>query len=274
MGKYLVRRLVKKGHHITVFNRGTRKEDYPEGVDYIRGDRDKGFRIQEKFSAVVDMCAYRGEQTRRALAELTFDYFLHMSTAAVYKKSEVFPLSEESPIGSWPVWGAYNKEKVACEEVLQKSRIAYASLRPVYIFGSANYVDRERFLYHHLKNGKTIFLPGNGQALLQFVFAEEVAEALAMLAEQKITGIFNCGGDECITPRGLVEIMGRVIGKKPMVECNPYTDGANHLIEEFPFANENIFITNEKIKNLGVKFVSLYEGLKRDYERYYQNILS
>lgn len=274
VGRHLVGRLAGAGHRVTVFNRGTRKEDDPEGIDHIRGDRDEGFRISEKFDAVVDMCAYRGEQTKRALAELRFDHFVHMSTAAVYKKSELFPLIEESPIGSWPAWGAYNKDKVECEEVLKKSGVAYASLRPVYILGPENYVDRERFLYHHLKKGTPLFLPGNGQAITQFVFVEEVAESLAILVEQRIAGVFNCAGDDVVTLKGFVEEMARVVGKKPVIEYNLSADGTNHLIEEFPFANENLFVSNAKIKNLGVKFIPLHEGLKRDYEGYYKNTSS
>lgn len=273
MGPILVKLLLKRGHSLTVFNRGRLQSEYPGGARFVKGDRNKGFNLKERFGAVADMCAYNGAQTETALRELHFDFFLHFSTAAVYKKTEIFPLTEESPLGSWPVWGDYNKGKVECEKILEKSGIKYAALRPVYILGPKNYVDRERFIYSRIKNNQPLVLPGNGKAKVQFVFASEVAEAMAAIAEKRLVGAFNCAGDETITLIDLVKMMGKIVGKEPILRFNPFADGKNHDSSEFPFANEDMICDNSKIKMLGLKFRPLLSGLKKDYENYYKYVI-
>ncbi|KKT58461.1 MAG: NAD-dependent epimerase/dehydratase [Candidatus Gottesmanbacteria bacterium GW2011_GWA1_44_24b] len=111
VGPHLVKLLIARKHTITVFNRGVISTKYPKGVTFIKGDRDKGFYVKEKFDAVIDTCAYVGSQTSRAIKELKFDYFLNFGTVASYQKTEIFPLTEESPIGDWPSFGDYNKAR-------------------------------------------------------------------------------------------------------------------------------------------------------------------
>ena len=273
IGPPLIDEFVKSGDEVAVFNRGLINSNYPAGVHFIKGDRNTGFNIQEHFDIVIDMCAYTGAHTKRALEELRFDFFVHMSTAAVYKKTEIFPLTEESPIGEWPLWGDYNKGKVECERVLAASKIKFAAIRPVYILGPNNYCDRERFIYSKIKRGDPIILPGSGKALIQFVFVKDVAKSIALIAKKQIAGIFNCAGDEAITLKGLVEEMGRIMQLKPKLRYNPEADGDKFDISEFPFANANLLCDNAKLKNMGVVFTSLQKGLQEDYESYYKNII-
>lgn len=273
VGPLLIEKLLRAGHDVTVFNRGRIPQVYPNEARFIKGDRNNGFSFSERFDAVIDMCAYSGAQTKHALDELKFDFFVHVSTAAVYRKAEVFPLTEDSPIGLWSPWDSYNKGKVECESVLKKSGVKYASIRPVYILGPKNYCNREQFIYSRIKSGLPIVLPGNGQALVQFVFAKEVAETLASFVEKQIEGVFNCAGSEVITLKGLVKEMGEIMGIRPVVKYNPAADGENFDISEFPFANESLILSNEKIKRLGVKFAPLPRELKKDYENYYRHVI-
>lgn len=270
VGPYLVAQLIGRGHSVTVFNRGKISTGYPQGVRFVSGDRNLGFNIKEKYDAVIDTCAYYGYQTERVLREIKFDFLVHFSTAAVYKKSEVFPLTEDFAIGEWALWGDYNRGKVECELELQKSGVPFASLRPVYILGPRNYVNREHFIYSRIKEEKPIVLPGNGQALMQFVYAEDVARALVLLAEERAGGVFNCSADEAITLVGLVREMARLTGKEPIIHYNPYADGLNWNSREFPFANENFIASNEKIKKLGISFSPFLQFLRKDYENYYR----
>lgn len=270
IGLQLLEQLVNNGHRITVFNRGKILSKYPNGVRHIKGDRNDGFGVNDYFDSVIDMCACNGIQTKLALAELNFNFFIHMSTATVYKKTDIFPLTEKSPLGDWPLWGDYNRGKGECEKALEESKIAYASLRPVYVLGPKNYLDRERFLYSSLKNGLPIILPGNGRALVQFVSVRDVAGALVLLAENKLPGVFNCAGDEIFTLKGFVEELGRVSGFKPRLRYNELTDGIRFNPQEFPFANEHLVCANNKIKNSGLSFTPLTSALKQDYENYYR----
>ncbi|MBI4162212.1 MAG: NAD-dependent epimerase/dehydratase family protein [Candidatus Aenigmarchaeota archaeon] len=272
VGPIIVEKLLAKNHKITVFNRGKIQDKYKK-VEFIKGDRNKGFDTDRHFDVVIDTCAYTGQQTKSAIDSLDFDFFMNFGTAASYKKSEIFPLTEDSPIGDWPVWGDYNKGKVECENVLEKSGISFATIRPVYILGPKNYCDRENFICSRIKNNKPLTLPGNGQALVQFVFAKDVAESIVLLVEKRLEGNFNCAGNETITLKGLVHEMGKIVGKEPVIKFNASADGENHKESEFPFANENFFCTNNKLKRIGIKFTPLAKGLKEDYESYYKKLI-
>ncbi len=271
VGPLVVEKLLQKKHKITLFNRGNHKFNF-ESVKVISGDRNNGFRISKKFDVVVDMCAYNGKHTATALEQLKFDFFVHMSTAAAYKKTEIFPLTEESPLGAWPVWGEYNKGKVECEQVLASSNKKYATVRPVYILGPNNYCDREHFIYSRIKAGSEILVPGDGQAKVQFVFAKDVAESIAKIIEKQTTGAFNCACSKIITLNGLVEEMGKIVGKTPKIKLMPEHDGVNFSKTEFPFANETFVCSNEKLKRLGVKFTPLVKGLEEDYRTHYSKL--
>ena len=273
VGPLVVSQLIERGHEITLFNRGRVKSNYDKNIKFIQGDRKEGFNIKDHFDVIIDTCAYKGVHVEDVINKLSFDYYLHFGTAASYKKSEIFPLTENSALGDWPAWGSYNKGKVECEEVLRKSGINYSIIRPVYILGKNNYVDREKFIYLKIKNKIPIILPGNGNAKIQFVFLEDVANSIVLLAENKIEGNFNCCGNEVITLRELVEVMGKIVGVKPVIKFNSDADGENHNEGEFPFANEDFYCTNDKLKKLGIKFIPLIEGLKRDYENYYKKII-
>lgn len=270
VGPHLLKLLSDHGHEITVFNRGAIDIQYPDGVTFVKGEREKGFGLTQKFDAVIDTCAYVGSQTKGALEELKFDYFLNFGTVASYKKTEIFPLTEDSPIGDWPSFGDYNKGKVECENILKTSGVVYGTFRPAYILGPKNYCDRENFIYSRIKRNKKLVLPGNGLGLAQFVFVDEVARAITMLVEKRATGAYNIAGDQAITLIGLVEEMAKIVGKKPQVTYSPNATGLNFKEEEFPFDNENLIVTNTKIKALGMTFLPLVDGLARDYNNYYQ----
>lgn len=273
IGPFLVEELLFRGHEVTVFNRGRIQKQYPDRVRFIPGDRNDGFGVKERFDAVIDMCAMYGAHTAKAINELVFDFFVNLGTAAVYEKSELFPLTEESNLGNWSLWGDYNRGKVECERVLAKSGVSYASLRPVYILGPRNYLLREAFIYAKLKRGEPLILPGNGQALLQFIHAREVAASLALIMEKRIEGVFNCAGDKIVTLRGLIEEMAGIVHKEPHIEYNPKADGWRFNAREFPFANENFVVANDKIKGLGARFAPISEFLRSDYDNYYEKII-
>jgi len=273
IGPIIIDKLLACGHNLTVFNRGKSKSSYPKTVRFIKGDRDSGFNINNHFDAVIDMCAYYGDQTKAAISQINFDFFVHCSSAAVYKKSSSFPLTEDSPIGVWPLWGDYNRVKVECENILAESDVKYASLRPVYILGPNNSFDREHFIYSRLKKGQQLVLPGDGSAKVQFVHVNDVVNCFVLLAEKQLSGVFNCAGDDITSLNGLVIEMGKIAGKKPVMKTDPKNDGENFDWVSFPFPNEPFLFSNKKIKSHGIAFTPLFNGLKKDYKNYYSKII-
>ena len=255
-----------------MFTTGNHPIPCKDRLRYVQGDRNKDFTgIKGNFDVVIDMCAYTGNHVQKALEELSLKKYVLMSTAAAYAKPKGLPLEESSPLGSWPVWGNYNIGKTEAEIVLQKSGKRHAILRPVYVLGARNHLERESFIYSSIRKHIPIVLPGNGNATVQFVFVQDVADAIVLLAETDAEGAFNCCGDESITLRGLVEEMAKIAGEAVRIIYNPAADGTNFIDNEFPFANENLVCSNEKLKTLGWKPTPLREWLRRDYKNYYRN---
>lgn len=274
VGPLLLELLTKSGDDVTVFNRGGHKTEYP-GVRFVKGDRKEGFGMiaKDKFDLVVDMCAYHGEDMERLIAEVKFDFVVYFGSVAAYAQPVIYPINETYPLGEW-FWGDYGKGKGECEKVLERSKVKYASLRPTYVLGVANYMDRENFIYKALREGRVLTIPGDGRALTQFVFADEVAKSLFLLCQKKTEGAFNCVGDDYITLTDLVEQMAMISGTKPEIQFDPSLDRGNGDEKIFPFDNENFLFDNSKIKQvIGVTFTPLLEGLKRDWEGYYKNNL-
>jgi nucleoside-diphosphate-sugar epimerase len=269
VGVHVVALLLKHKHSITVFNRGLVSSEYPSEVRFIKGDRHDSFGIKDHFDAVIDMCAYEGKDTEFALQQLEFDYFLQFSSVAVYKRTNVFPISEEAALGGWTS-SEYDQGKYSCEQVLAADRRAHGIIRPVYILGQKNYCDRERFIYSHIINQIPLILPGDGRGMTQFVFADEVARSIVALVEGKISGAFNISGNEIMTLTGLVEMMGDIVGEKPIITFNPDAIGTNYKEEEFPFDNDTLIVSNEKIKQSGIEFIPLQDGLRSDFENWYK----
>jgi nucleoside-diphosphate-sugar epimerase len=273
VGPYLLDLLQKDGCEITVFNRGNRENKY-KNAKFVQGNRNENFSElkSQHYDTVYDMCAYNGEQTKKLIDEVKFDFLVHFGSIASYAKPQVFPVKEDQPTGEW-FWGDYGRGKAECEEVLAASNISYASLRPTYILGAANFIDREKFIYGYLKNGKAIHIPGNGRALVQFVFVDEVAEALHLLGTKRLGGGFNCVGNECVTLIDLVTGMAGICGGKVNIKLDRPDENGGLDNELFPFANENGVFDNTKLKEAGIKFAPLFERLKKDWITFYSKSL-
>jgi nucleoside-diphosphate-sugar epimerase len=91
------------------------------------------------------------------------------------------------------------------------------------------------------------------------------------MVENKVSGSFNVAGDEMITLQGLVEIMADIVGKKALIKYDFEREGLSFNEKAFPFPNEHMICSNDKVKGLGIKFTPLVEGLRSDYDNYYKS---
>jgi hypothetical protein len=92
------------------------------------------------------------------------------------------------------------------------------------------------------------------------------------LIHKKYSGTYNCVGDESITHEELVKKMGLLCHKNPIIiKTNNHKRAYNNPSNPryFPLSNNSETYSNNKIKNIGMKFKSLSKGLKEDYIAYY-----
>ncbi|MDY7080794.1 MAG: NAD-dependent epimerase/dehydratase family protein [Chloroflexota bacterium] len=293
LGLSLVRDLVALDLEITVFNRGTRPDSIlPGATRTVHGDRDSFSDLQRiadiYFDVVFDFSGYTSKQASLVIDRFRnkVGHYVYCSTAAVYAQTEVFPLTENSSLGLWPLWGKYGQEKLASEQVLRQAWVDFhfplTVIRPVYILGPANYLDRESFILKRLLTGAPILIPGDGNALIQFVFVQEVVQALILISQQpdcSIGNAYNCCGDEFITLNGLVRLFAEIAQVEAHIVHVKLENFGISLVpydaeDIFPFSNSHFICSNSKLKSeLGFdSFQTLRSGVKGLCEWYQQNV--
>lgn len=272
VGPYLIDLLQKDNQQVTVFNRGNHPLNI-SGIDVILGDRRQDLhKLVDHYDITYDMIAFSGQDTQNLIDEVKTDFIVHMSTVSVYSKPTTYPINESSPLGEWFA-GDYGKSKIECEEILVRSGKPYTVLRPTYILGPNNYSPRESFIYEHSLQNKPLSIPGNGQALNQFVFADEVAKSMFTLGKQRAVGAYNCAGDQAISLTSLAQQMAYIATGTELKRINyDYAhDQENWDRSIFPFANVNMVFDNSKIKSLGVSFSPLIQRLEQNWETHYRH---
>src|ERR1700742_5118235 len=72
LGPLIVQELLQQGHEVAVFNRGQTKDDLPEEVERLRGDRTDPAQLKQalggrEFDVVVDTTLYNGVEAKAAV---------------------------------------------------------------------------------------------------------------------------------------------------------------------------------------------------------------
>jgi len=273
-------------HKVTVLNRGTHKRKYPDNATHIICDRHDTTQFSSvikysKFDLVYDMCAFIGEDIQSIL-ELFItmpEKYVFISTAATYLEPKELPISEIHPQGIHNIWGKYGGGKLECETVLldahMKKGFPVVIVRPSYVYGIGNTIDRETFLFDRITKNRTILIPSCGEAVIQLGEVTDLCHALLAIGEMSggIGYSYNISGVELITLNGLVSLVAEIAGKDyQSVFVEPKKYGMTDR-DIFPFDNSTYFTTCEKFF---VEFqwkpkITLRQGLKQAYEEWFSS---
>lgn len=256
LGVHVVENLLRAGHDVTLFHRGSRTPTWDRPVDHVVGDRNATTDLAQltrmNFDAVLDLSAYTHAQTASLLKALpTVPRWVHTSTVNVYRPQPLLPWPEDTPYGPHPLWGSYAVEKIGCELALREGRpapLSTVAIRLPLVLGPGNYIAREEFVLNRLLDDEPILLPGDGQAVHQYVWIQHAAHALARAVDLDGDGFraFNVASRRCVTSlEGFVQICAEVSGTTPRLrtvgggatgEDLPAFNGVDCV---FPFSNEN-----------------------------------
>lgn len=208
IGPHMVREALRRGHAVTLFNRGrTNNELFPD-LETITGDRAgnldglKG----RSWDAVVDNSGYMPQQVRassRLLAD-NIEHYIFISSISAYA-SFASANNEDSPLASldavpdefsWQNYGALKaiSEKWAADEIGDDR---YTVLRPTYICGPGDHTDRFTYWPVRASKGGSMLWPGSPDQPLQIIDVRDLANFVVDCLEHRTTGIYNT-----VTPAG------------------------------------------------------------------------
>lgn len=256
IGPYLVDFLLKSNkYNIFMLNRSGNNLNNNKITCFKcdRNDFNTLFNIIEniKLDIVVDMCLFNLKQAENIYTILTkksIKKYIFLSSIASYEHTHKYPLIESNKLGEWPLFGTYGINKMECENFIKsKNNFPYVILKPTYILGKNNYIYREQYYFDKIKNNEPLLIDSDGNAILQFVFVEDVAQIifLSILNDDIINESINICNDDLITIHYLIKLIEDKTSKKTIIK-NVYDENNN----EIPFKNNNIIISNSKSKDI------------------------
>ena len=277
VGKAIAREFLENGYVVYALNRGNTKN--LEGVVHLKCDRNKIEEVEDVLKniyvdSIVDVSGYTSSQVniiQKVMKDKFLQYIL-ISSASVYNNISSYPVNEDDFVGENSIWGDYAKNKFLAEiETINNSEafnFKYTIFRPFYIYGIGNNHDRENYIFSRIKYNLPIYLPNKGENIVQFGYIDDLVNGVLLSVNNHLffNEIFNISGDECISFNKLVEICGKVMGKKIDVKYINTSDKIKAR-DWFPFRDTHLFGNISKIKEKGFKNqYSLFDGLKKVYE--------
>jgi 2'-hydroxyisoflavone reductase len=199
LGRHAVDAALRRGHDVTMFNRGqTRPELFPD-VEKLRGDRDGdlGALAGRRFDAVVDTSGYVPRVVRLTLDALDdVGHYTFVSSVSAYaslaqpadEDAPVAQLTEETEVFRSEAYGAL---KALCEDAVRERHPDAFIPRPGLIVGPWDPTGRFTYWPERLADGGRVLAPAPADAPAQVVDARDLADWIVEAGEQKLAGTFN-----------------------------------------------------------------------------------
>ena len=217
-GPFQVEYALKRGHKVTLFNRGKRPSpEWPAAVEQLHGDRNTGDLAAlkgRKWDVCIDNPTSLPFWVRDAGQVLkgNVGHYLFISTISVYADGSKPGINENSPLAQYKgkdamaetqqtlradIENLYGPLKALSEAEAHKQFGKNVTIvRPGYIVGPRDETDRFTYWPHRVAQGGEILVPGDGHDPIQIIDGRDLGEWMIRLAEAGTTGTFNaCGPD-------------------------------------------------------------------------------
>lgn len=209
-------------YEVDVFNRsGTG----PEGVHIIQGDRNQISDIDkidfDQYGVIIDFCLFKPEQFELIRNRIKGKY-IFISSASVYSDSSRSMFNPSMPADGLSAYAPYGREKAECEKLICSTDLNYFIVRPPYIDGPNSHRPRLGDFVNRLKNNLPISIDGDGSAIMSFVWAEDLVQALYIAVTEGYTPrtIVNATGGEHYRVTEIIDKLGEILDKKPQYSFN------------------------------------------------------
>jgi len=196
-----------------------------------------------------------------ACMHLKLERFVNASSSSVYGDNVSLPMSEEAR--PQPV-SPYGVSKLAAEHLCALYHFNYGfpavSLRYFTVYGPRQRPDMgfHRFLRAAIRD-EPIRVYGDGEQTRDFTYVHDVVAATIAAGTRGVPGrVYNIGGGSRVSVNQVVEMIGRVSGRRPRVEVDPAQKGdMRHT-----YADTRLACTD-----LGFRpTIGLEEGLAAEYQ--------
>ncbi|MBE7103957.1 SDR family oxidoreductase [Bacillus cereus] len=302
LGRAFVDEALKRGHEVTLFNRGTNNEIFPE-VEQLVGDRngDVSSLGNRKWDVVVDTCGFSPHHIRKVGEVLkdNIEHYTFISSISVYKDWIPYHIKEDYIVqselpgekvkavenGEISPYEYYGALKVLCEKEAEKywpGRVLH--VRAGLLSGMFDYTDRLPYWIQCVAKGGKVLVPGRKDRPVQFVDIKDVASFGLKMAENNKVGTFNVTGpkDE-LTMEELLNTCKEVTNSDAEFvwieesflnenKVQPWTEMPLWLPETFSLEGESepwkggFSVSIENAVKEGLTFRSLEETIKDVYE--------
>lgn len=212
LGRALVEEALARGHEVTLFNRGTNKEIFPE-VEQLIGDRNIDIALLEnrKWDVLIDTCGFAPHQIKKVADVLgdNIEHYTFISSISVYKDwiplniAENYPLLSMLPedkladveAGTLSPYEYYGELKALCEAEAEKHwPDSVLHVRAGLLVGSFDYSDRLPYWVQRVAKGGNILVPGRSSRPVQLIDIKDIASWVLTMAEKRKAGTFNVTG--------------------------------------------------------------------------------
>jgi len=211
LGRALVEYGLKRGHEITLFNRGTNKVDFSE-VEQLIGDRDGDVsRLKNRnWDIVMDTCGFVPQQIKKVATVLgdNIQHYSYISSISAYKDWIPLNINEDYHLqtlsrdqltaveeGIASPYEHYGSLKVLCEAEAEKhwpGRVL--QVRAGQLVGPWDYTDRLPYWVQRAAQGGKVLVPGRPERPVQLIDIKDIAKWVFDMAEGRKAGTFNVTG--------------------------------------------------------------------------------
>jgi nucleoside-diphosphate-sugar epimerase len=237
LGPSIVHALLRRGDEVAVFNRGQTRDDLPEEVERLRGDRTNPEQLRRvlggrELDLVVDTTLYTGAEAEAAVAVFKgrVGRYVFLSTGQVYLvrvgaqrpykeddyAGQVMAEPPKSNASDYENW-RYGFDKRAAEDIFTSAwtedGFPFTSLRLPMVNSERDHYDRIYGYFLRIQDEGPILIPDEDGAPVRHVYGEDVVQAIARLSESdKGKGrAYNIGQDETLSLGGFLELLAETM---------------------------------------------------------------
>ena len=201
-----------------------------------------------------------------------------LGSSCIYPKHAEIPIKEESLLSGYlePTNDAYAIAKIAgikmCQSYRQQHGSDYISVMPSNLYGPGDNFDLNsshvlpalirKFHEAKMENKESVEIWGTGKPMREFLYVEDLAEALIFLSENySDERIINVGAGQDVTISDLANMISKEVGYSGNIIFN----------SEYPDGTMRKVMDTTRINDLGWKpKTTLEEGIRKTYEYYKQ----